>query len=912
MTVTINSKYGSPGSNAAPGVSLNSLVKLSDAAGNGITYDNVGLYVSKSDIGSYVGIDTFEYIIQPQNYATPVSAQGDRLIVGGKQFRKVYVGNTDETMFAYVLQKQETITCTNQSYTNANNATSGPVKIGSLVIPGDSLRWSSSAKITITVNLSGTVADTDLALGFSTLRNSTTYRVVKNSPIGTSGSSVTMELLVTPLYATKLSLAQVQSSTAPTSYPYSSQRISVNLLSGVEFPIYFTFKTPVGTPTVSVTSMTASIVISPPKLFQQQAGTSYRKAYNQPFTAADPYNQPLNSKVVVQPPVYTHNPASSGSNTSGTANAIGSAGSTTVTLYTTAGLKVGMRPCIVSVYDSVNAQPTKSVFTNALLTYQTFGADCRIASINSGTQITLTQPLVIALSQRGIESWGEIHGVAFFNSSETMDLRCGHDPNSTQIHPITGTTKTSYQSTAWALGLPVYRVQATDPIALWRPNTCLTPNGYLWKVDPTTTTSTGGEVITSNAFYMKTPVAMTNTDIAKRNNTDNDIIIVTEDGRYSIEAIGCQFSSGVQEWHMARLSVMDLNGTSVPYSLSSPEFIPTGDTQGIRAYGGGFLGGMVRAAELAILPDSSNTTETSAQIDANIAIAMNAIPHALAMLCSTTEEISVNYCPNPAVQGTRTNFYSYVSQYEKHIPAISAAGTGYAVGDVLYVGGVNPTDCTSPMRCTVTTVNGSGGVTGIFVSATGQYKVRPADASALATSTSGSGTGCVLNALASPDTTITTTSLAFPTFNQANAYQYPAIITDSAWNTQAAGCVPMGAWATLDQTRDLAAECKANRLSNPSALGNSYEMLAIRAAIQKYGIFNCDTSINSMVLVVGENTIPTAKWQFVTGDTGNGTMANLRSLKNELLLIDNVTPTGKGIGGTPKVSPILDLYPIAN
>jgi hypothetical protein len=71
--------------------------------------------------------------------------------------------------------------------------------------------------------------------------------------------------------------------------------------------------------------------------------------------------------------------------------------------------------------------------------------------------------------------------------------------------------------------------------------------------------------------------------------------------------------------------------------------------------------------------------------------------------------------------------------------AINAAGTGYTVGNTLdVVGGLGQIDA----ELTVTTVNGSGGITGVTISNAGQYDEIPANPVSV---TGGSGSAATFN-----------------------------------------------------------------------------------------------------------------------------------------------------------------------
>lgn len=293
-------------------------------------------------------------------------------------------------------------------------------------------------------------------------------------------------------------------------------------------------------------------------------------------------------------------------------------------------------------------------------------------------------------------------------------------------------------------------------------------------------------------------------------------------------------------------------------------------------------------------------------VQADIARAMSAINHPVAILMGNAQGKSNNYCPDPAVQGTRVNYKSYRSTNSVHAPSVSAGGTGYKVGDALYVSGGT---FTTPMSMVVASVS-SGTVTGVHVQRTGQYKTLPSDVSALATTTSGAGSGCVLNAISittAPDQT--TSAIAFPDItNLGQVCQYPATIADNGYTTNYAGVLPMGAMFTIPKTLDLVSIWTSRRSSAPTAMSSSFELLAVLSAIQRHGAIIVDVSGSfQQMLVVDDEVAYSSTYANLHGDTGSSTYPNLELIKRLLVYVENVGPINRADEYANRVNRLLSL-----
>jgi hypothetical protein len=852
-----------------------------------------------------IGVDEFEEVVDPETFSVPTRLYSDRLTVGGKIFKKVFAGGQPD-VFMYALEQAASITADNINITGLNNSSIATKTVGSLKAPGDSLRWSPQSKITITVNANAPLDGHTISIGPSAIRTGSAHLIHKLIANGT-GNTAIFELILEPVWSCKAKLVEVTEATKPTTYPNPTSLLwDLNMVGNVVLPIYFKFNgTAQGVPTVTVTSIEAKIDIQPPPQFRYNPALTYRKASEHPYPATDPFNRPITDRVVIRKPVFAVNWSSSGSSTGGTINASGTAGSDVVTIPSgTAKIKVGMYPSILGVYGTADADVAPATYGNtyAKKTQDTFGSTNFVIEIINGTQVRMRNPLLLNLSERGKEAWGEIHGLGFFESPETLNIRQGFETDSVRINLFTGTIKTSNKAIGYPDGIPIYRVAPSDPLRTWNITQVNSPNPWFFD-DSTATPFASGELY-GGPIQMKTPAAITRANIGTvSSNVDRNVIILTDDGKYAIELYYIDHNTTTNIYSAARAVIYDLTDLSNFPVHNRPEYSSSGLSTGTRAWGGGLLNGIVRKHEIDRCTDTGN-------ISADITKAMNAIPHALAMVLSGAQLKSHNYCPDFTVQGTKVTMKGYRNQFDKWKPGIKTAGSGYEVGDVVYaLGGTFITE----LRLAVTAVNGTGGITDWFVTQTGQYISLPSDGNNITTKTSGGGVGAVITVTNIPgDVTQTTLAAAFPNLAKPQLYTYPATVCDDGWSANYSGVIPMGAMFTVDPDWDLVAEWTARRTTAPTALSSSYELLAIYAALQRYGAFNLDITIDTHLVVVMERSIVGSQLQRITGDTGSFTMPNLNNIKNRLYYVENCTPQGAGVAGAYKVPLSNDIYPVAN
>jgi hypothetical protein len=820
-----------------------------------------------------------------QTLATPAQDAGLAVIQDGAITTKSGVGNR----FSYSLDDDTYFYASFPTVTGVRNTTTGWQEIGKILVPGDSLSLAPNAVASFSVTSGANLTSCQLAVLISprnnSVRSQTKYYVVKDLGSGFASTTAQIKVLMNAIHPGMLQLGQVDAGTAPTSYPDSSYNkvFAANLLGGVSVRLFIKFSTSAND--MGLTAASGSFLVKTPARNLIDQTTEYNRA---PYGDTDVWKSILPSFYLAKPEVAAANPATTGDQSTGTLNASGTAGSDVLTVYSTTGVTVGMRPVIglstVTVPGVGPINPMRPHLPNAVDTLAAFGSDVTVTQIINSTQVRLSANLVGTVNLRGriyyAGATDHVPCVAFYSASETACMRMGQGAATIGANPFTGITKTANGATAARSCFPIIQIKSTDAPKTWQ---FTQVNGYNpWLFDTSAANATiGFETYDNGTLTIKTPSISQSYLLNGSQNPDKNLVLITECGRYALEMIGADLS--VSPATATRMVVTDLTAKS----MVTPDVYDLGAiSYGTRAYGGPLSGGVVRKYEM-------DQCYSTGNIAVDIYRAMNAIKHPIAILVATAQAKSNNYCPDPAVQGTKITYKAYRSVHSVHAPSIAAGGSGYVVGDALYVSGGT---FTTAMSCVVTGVAG-GAVTSVHVQRTGQYKTLPSDGTALATTTSGSGTGCVLNALSitsAPDQT--TMAIAFPDIDSVvRVLQYPASTADTAYATNYAGTIPMGSLFSLPNGLDLAAEWTSRRTNAPTAKSSSYELLAVLAAIQKYGAYVTDVSGSFQQMVVVDSDFAySANYSNLHGDTGGATYPNYVEIKRLLTYVENVSPANRG------------------
>lgn len=684
--------------------------------------------------------------------------------------------------------------------------------------------------------------------------------------------------------------SKVSDETAPTTMG-SNGYIETNMLGNFTIKIFVTRQSEAAAN--EILSGQATLTMHP---MQPETSTSINvvSPLARPFSGDDVFNTPLNDNAEVQKVVAIIDKASSDSWKSGDFSTI-EAGSDRVTVISTAGLKVGMYLFESQYYHEQYSDSASYHLVGGSDDYsipletshkEAFPAPCFIIEIISDTEIRVNYKLPISKKYIGSKDWTQVRtdkdqpilSAAF---PETLSAIFGMESNSWKPSPITGKTVPSSNAIGYVGMLNIFQTKVTDPLVKWRCSRLLTPNPWLFPIQEGQR-STHGEYYDDVFFYMHTPEEFNGEpgDF----NSDKNALFISPCGKYCIEAFYSELEqSSDAKFKASRVTCVDLAGSSVADITDIPFFKEIGLSTHARAASTAFSAGLITKHDL-------NNITYGDDIDSNINNAMEAIPHKVAMIASSCQLITNTY----SELGNDVDLLSLNGYVYK--PTIIDGGTNYRVGDVLYVTTTDTRDMISAAKITVTSISEEterwkGSVTGIHVSHPGQFKVMPENPTRYQViSNSLEGRGCVVN-LQGEEASIES---AIKKMGQFQSCSYPATLADNGYGEHYAGSLPMGAVVTINPDIDLRALWKDvihRHGEGIYASGHGYEILALFAAIQKYGAMIVDVAINTHTMFVLASNIPEFQWRVLAGATkADYVYRTARTLKSGLRYVENVAP----------------------
>lgn len=842
------------------------------------------------------GPGAFEDMTGTETYVGPVADFGAAVTVDGAVFNKIYPGGADPDLYLYDLA-QPSVFASGPMGMGMSNASASEIQLGSIKLPGNALARAKSAVLLVTIVADSNIPDMSLNVAFSRTRTNTSYRATKRFADANS-TTFTFELLLNPIASSVLKLSNVKASTAATTTPGNAGIVDLNLLGKTEFLFSAKFAAAVTPATCNILSVNARVSVGTASSPAAPA-QNYRSPFQQPFAADDFFNMPLTSSAVCRLNIPTANPASSGNTTTGTLNASGTIGTNLLTVFDASKILPGMVPCFNYLIPVTGNYGIGGDTTFMEQNSGMFAPNTYVVSVDKATNvITLSTNLLKDISVRGAQYYG-IPNISF-GLAETLNMSIGAAGAAGARHPITGIIRQDYYVASRASKLPIVQALSTDPIKRWTSGYHVGYNGWP-HAQPASYSTNGGETFNNIPSFMRTasvPVISTTQKISDWNG-DRNVCMFTPDGTIVME----HFLTDVNadgSYKTVRSSAHNAYGYSIPNFLSRSEIVNEGHSQGNRAYGGAVLAGIVRAWEVANLPPKPTAAISRQAAAAILDACRGAINHKLAIVAASRQLRVHQYYDGAAV----VNYLSYRSQYDIHRPAITTPGTGYAPDDVLYITGGNGP---SPMRVTVLTVDAAGGVTSIFVSNVGQYLQGGApNAAALASTSSGAGSGCVLNALLTADTTMTTQALAFPNAGLPSVYAWPATNADADYATTYEGNVPMGGVVAIPKKVDLDAWFTYLMMSRPEHMQQmiSPTFFAICYAAQKYGAVVIDRAGNTLNCIMTDSDIGNTQFAELTNGYALG------FLSNHLCTVENIAPFGPVPRGVPLAPGVGPLQPI--
>lgn len=843
----------------------------------------------------------FEGLLGTETFTGPVADYGAVVTVDGAIFNKVYPGKADPNLFLYDLAQPANFVSSAMG-AGLSNASASEVQLGSIKLPGNALGRAKGAVLKIVVVADSNIPDLSLNVGFSRTRTNSNYRAQKRFT-DANATTFTFELALTPVASSVLKLSNLKAATAATTLPGAAGMVDLNLLGSTELMFSLKFAAAVSPATCNILNVSAQVQVSCASSPTAPA-QNYRIPFMQPFAADDFFNMPLTSTAVCRLLVPTANPLASGNSTTGTINATGTAGTNVLTVFDASKVLPGMVPCHNYLKPmSANYGTNYGIGGVANGIEQTNGfflPNTQVVSVDKvANTITLSTNLKTDVNLRGTNAWGTSQ--ISFGLAETINMGIGAAGAYLLPHPVTGVVREDYYVAYRASKLPIVQTFSSDPVKKWTSGYHVGYNGWP-HAQPASYSVNNGETFTNIPSFMRTsshPSLVSTTKISDWNG-DRNVCMTTPDGTIVME----HFLTDVNAdgtYKTVRSSAHNLYGYSIPNFLSRSEIVSEGHSQGNRAYGGAVLAGIIRSWELANLPAKPTAAISKSAAAAILAPCKTAINHKLAVVAASRQLRTHQY----TADGSTSSYRSYKSQYDIHRPSIVTAGTGYAPDDVMYItGGKGP----CPMRVTVLTTNANGGVTSIFVSDVGQYtQGNTPDAANLTSTSSGAGVGCVLNALTTGDTSITTTALAFPNAALPGIHAWPATNADSDFATTYEGNIQMGAVFAIPKTIDLDAWFTYLMVSRPEHMQRmiSPAFFAICYAMQNYGGVIVDRAGNTLNHIMLDSDVTNTHFDEVRMGEA------MTFLATHMCVVENIAPFGATPRGTPLAAGVGPLQPIA-
>lgn len=801
---------------------------------------------------------------------------GDTVTIDG--YELTYFENSDGSSFGYGFANEQRVESTGTKA--ATNDSFAPQEVAMIKLPFDSAAMADKIRVYVEVEMSGPVDGTEIQLGFSKIRNAEKYRMRRY--FGSETKAI-LEFDMIPFDSDHFRIGLVGNGNDPDKMivddnPYFNTALSTEVF----IPIHVKFGNTDGG--VTLTKVDAYAVVGPAQFNKNGSFLNGRDRVDIiPFADNDPLNLPLPSNLVVREPVMTYNRDDVNFDHFETA-----AGSDYVTVGQTDGVRVGDLVVVFrQTHSSVASDPTyesegaRLGSVQVVKTLEIFGKDVRVKAVLDGTTLQLSRPALISYksSDDATDYLKRFYGLVTL-TAENASILIGSENDSWATSLITGKSYPGNKATAYNGMKQVYYCKSTDPIERFNYSRLVTPNNWIFPIPDDADTATAyGEAIINGWFEMPTPVEYDGT-FNSANNADRNVIFITPDKRYAISVYLANPKNGNGHYTCGRVSCWDMSQYSIPDILFKENLKNSGESASTRASSISMAAGFIRKEEADLIQYSGYDTDE--KIDADMAIARNAIKHAITYVPASPVLQSLNYINDLGLQVSYFSHESYVVE-----PVISNAGTGYAVGDVCYLGCDDLVDTVEATRFVVQAVGDNGEILKVFTTHTGQHKINCGNPNHAPYETSGNGVGA----------TFDTSSYISQSTTPLKAAAYPATIVDgnNAQTGLYAGSNPMGGVCTIKPSLDIHNAFKTKLKARIATSGepqysDSYEFYAVLCAIEKYGLIPCDTSTGTSVMFAIDARM-TAQQKDSFFNNAGYVYRNAASLRAYLVPVDNYTPT---------------------
>ena len=801
---------------------------------------------------------------------------GETVTIDG--YELTYFENSDGSSFGYGFADEQRVESSGTKA--ATNDTFAPQEVAMIKLPFDSAAMAEKIRVYVEVEMSGPVDGTEIQLGFSKIRNAEKYRMRRY--FGSETKAI-LEFDMIPFDSDHFRIGFVGNGNDPDKMivddnPYFNTALSTEVF----IPIHVKFGNTDGG--VTLTKVDAYAIVGPAKFNKNGSFLNGRDRVDIiPFAENDPLNLPLPSNLVVREPVMTYN-----RDVQNFDHFEATAGSDYVTVGQTDGVRVGdliavfrQTHSVIASDPSFESEGARVGAIQVAKTLEIFGKDVKVKAVVDGTTLQLSRPALINYKSTddGVDYLKRFYGLVTL-TAENASILIGQDNDSWDTSLITGKSYPGNKATAYNGMKQVYYCKSTDPIERFNYSRLVTPNNWIFPIpDDADTTTAYGEAIIDGWFEMPTPVEYDGT-FNSANNADRNVIFITPDKRYAISVYLANPQNGDGHYTCGRVSCWDMSQYSIPDILFKENLKDSGESASTRASSISMAAGFIRKEEADLIQYSGYDTDE--KIDADMAVARNAIKHAITYVPASPVLQSLNYMNDLGLQVSYFSHESYVIE-----PIISDAGTGYAVGDVCYLGCDDLVDTVEATRFVVQAVGDNGEILKVFTTHTGQHKINCGKPNHAPYETSGNGTGA----------TFDTSSYISQSTTPLKSAAYPATIVDgnNAQTGLYAGSNPMGGVCTIRPSLDIHNAFKAKLKARIATSGepqysDSYEFYAVLCAIEKYGLIPCDTSTGTSVMfAIDARMTEQQKDSFF--NNASAVYRNAIALRNYLVPVDNYTPT---------------------
>lgn len=759
-----------------------------------------------------------------------------------------------------------------------SNETTNTVEVARIKIPFDSLARCTSTTVRVDLQTDNFVAGSRVEVSFGEYRNYSKHRITKDA----QSQRTVMEFEIKPFHDSSFRVYGLGNGKDPDKYFAGGNTHDWHLSTDTFLIVYFKFGDV--SPAANVLSVNAQARVGKARFFDDGEHFLSGKDHLNltPFRLDDPVNKGAPKNIVSASRFHTDDKTDP--------YAIHfsiTEGSEWVDVADASGIEVGTIPCITRVSSQTKGgsmlHSVRAGEAETALTKSTLGNAQYIAEVDkANNRFRMTRPAESTYdsSIEGVDYEQRYYCITTAHP-EIITLMFGSEKDSWRESPINGTDKSDSRNTSYASKTVFTELENGDPLLDFKFSFILPQNNFIAPFEGEDFEAVNyGERLVEGEWQMPMPEGW-DADESTTNNNDTNYVFILPNKSYSLHTYRTEPKNAEGVVTCSRLTGHDLSQWSVA-QIQWREDSATGRTNSSRASGFNATN-IIRMAHLEKITVRGFT---EADIDADMDVAENAIPHGLTGYLSASQVQGAFFLEDLNDTTVETPYFMH---HPYNFPAkIVNGGTGYARGDIIELTAPDRMDSHTPTVYAVEAVGSSGDIQKVIVTRNGQHKVDPSSANQTQYRTSGVGVGAVFD----------TTDMYTQDHTAINLTSYPAALADGAWSSSYGGAIPMGGVMTIDPSIDLRAEWKAaimKSIAEGDGIPNrlSYEFYAMCCAIKKYGWIPCDIAGNTFPAINVEHTImKSARKDRVIDSPGTSySYSNARRLRSLLTPVHNFTPS---------------------